>query len=68
MAIKVAVTLVIEMDDEQVKLYADYAELAEPVSVRGIAKDVRNFARMVAQDAFDRTAGGAEVSIRERQQ
>lgn len=66
--IKVTVTLVIEMDDEQVKLYADYAELPESTTAQGIAKDVRNFACMVAQDAFDRTAGGAEVSIRERRQ
>jgi hypothetical protein len=65
---RVAVTLVIEFtDDEQLKKYADYAGLPEPIRAKDVVGDVRSFACEAVRAAFRHPdAGDATVTIKER--
>jgi hypothetical protein len=70
MAIRIPVTLVIEMDDGQQAEYVRYAGLDAPVRARDIVRDVRAYVLSAVADSagFGISSGtrGADVSIKER--
>jgi hypothetical protein len=70
MAIRIPVTVVVEMDDEQQAEFVRHAALDAPVRAKDIVREVRARALGAVADApgFGIFAGtrGAEVSIKER--
>jgi hypothetical protein len=60
---RIAVTLVIEMTDQQAADYAEYARIS--TRAKDVVADVRSFAAAAVTLAFETGAGsGADVSIR----
>ena len=61
---RIAITLVIEMSDQQVKDYADAYGLPLPIRAKDIVDDVRRQVLTGIQDSTAFGDGGADVSIK----
>lgn len=66
---RIAVTLVIEMTDEQVKVYADEYGLAKPgfrLYARDVVEDVRSAVLAAIQGSPVFCEGGADITLKGR--
>lgn len=66
MSIRIPVTLVIEMDDDQLASYANLNGLGEKPRAKDVVTEVRSYVLTCIQDAGDFTGGAADVSIKGR--
>jgi hypothetical protein len=60
---RIAVPLVIEMNDEQLANYAKFNGLGEKPRAKDVVAEVRSYVLTCIQDAGDFTGGAADVSI-----
>jgi hypothetical protein len=63
---RIVVPVVVEMTDQQMADYADWAGLAEKPRAKDVVESVRRFVVNSAQTGFDHVGSGADAFLKER--